>query len=1279
MKRISQALDREHTPAFELSTILDNQLEGSCEWLTTNASFRSWLAGGFSQAGTQDPLASADTCEDSRVFWLSGPPGSGKSTAAAHVVRFLDSSNMDCSYFFFKGFAKTSIKQLLFSIVLQMTQKNFTVRQAILAMLDDGDISSTQDHTGIWNRIFASRIFKIPFGQPQFWVLDGLDECARGTLATLVQLIGSIDAKVPLRIFVSSRTNDSLERLFRNKNIHPISIRTAGQGSLQDISHYLKARLSSNFATRNTTAEDTSGLMSEILSKSNGIFLWVSLIVPMLEATYTLEEMREHLRRVPSEMSGLYSRILTDIQESPNAEIAHCILTWVVCAPRPLKTETLLEAVRFDLGKTLLSADNFAPICRNLILVDDGTVKLMHQTVKEFLTTAQSRNYISRPDAHAQLAVLCLRQLTDRKFLPPPSRRILAPGARLCHSPLDDYVFENFSHHLSHASCSTHSEEILSGLSEFAASNLTTWIEWTATQGKLSPFMQTIENIRAYLARYIQSKAPIEPEYQLVDALVGDLARVVSVFSSSLLDTPSSIYNLIPLLCPARSAFFSKFGKGSKQKLICSANEEWDERLSCLVFSKRVLSIACDDRYLALGMADGLIRLHSTDTLEPLSVLRHGSPVRRLCFGNLSSVLASCSPKTIVLWGKRHQEIWRASIPMNPLSIDFTRDDDVLLLPFKDATIWSFGVMDGRRNEPLPLPGDSSDSDDTDDSTRAQRRITPFLVRHSPILNLTAIAHRSSHLSLAQMDTNEMLGVFEKFGFDAAERPPQILEVAFSPAADMRVMAISYQDGDIVTIDPWSQTQYAEYHLYAQVLASSPDGRTLAAADNEGVISLFAFESLRLLGRISSLDDKVSGILFASSSLRFFDIRENVCNVWEPAVLIRKNTSDDSSSENDEAYLPVAEIAYTRFFDEARAITAMAHTPNGKFSFCGREDGSISVHSLGTGDQCAEILVHAKMVDLRFIEWYDKAKLLISADASGRYIGTILSMAPPGSWTQTRQLFDRRTGGSIVQLILDATGSFLLVSTECGEELLQLNTASVSSEPPPVQTEYSCGASRWMLHPRDPTRLLLVDGTKVHIFRWQGLQRETPEHGIDILLPVGTQSLTSLSNTWHSRKGEVLIQAISPPNSPETTVLFLDVAQIQPSKTEISALSATFYLQSGIKASLGIHRSNLYFLSRRGWVCSMSTKALNDPESYTRHFFLPPFWQTSGDLILHVVNKQDVVFANRDDLVVFQGFLDFESKVNLKDDGAMSHFEPSPVSHRGRQLVVKVGSEQNII
>jgi hypothetical protein len=1301
MKQIAQGFDVAERPDADFIRMLDKLHMGSCQWLTDHQFFHDWLECDLMDANpTVKAITAGPAKMTPRFLWLNGPPGSGKSVASGHVIKYLESVNLDCAYFFFKNNEKTSLTQFLLSMALQMAESNFQIRHTFLAMMEEGEtIDSHSDHVMVWNNIFLGRIFKLALSQPQYWVIDALDECPSRPLATLMSMFSRIEATVPLRIFITSRPNGHVERLLNQERIMRVEMHTGQADSLRDIDAFVRSRLSPNIIQ--DFNEEEGDLVAEIIEKSNGIFLWASLIMTRLDEAHSIEAMRKTLDQVPSEMSGMYSGILESIVESPNADLAQCVLKWVVCARKPLTTEELREVVRLDINQTLRTSDRFAQICGNLITVDNNLVQVMHQTVKEFLTGEQSDYYIPRSWSHARIAELCLQHLNGRNFNPPRTRRAPAVSSKTdpnsTNAVFDDYASTNFSYHLAHCSPSESTLQLLPLLGTFVSSNVLTWIERVAKTGRLSLLSRTIQNLKVYLDRQVATSSPLDSDYQLTARFVDDLVRLSAIYGPNLVNTPSAIYSLIPLLCPKSSIIHWKFARQQfKQKVLCSFNNDWDERLSSFTFPSRVLSIACADQFFAVGLGDGSIKVYRQSTFELVNTLSHGEPVRRLANGNITGVLISGGLKTLRVWGGGVKQalLWSATVPEQPLSFRFSPDDSKVYVPLRNGEVYVYRAKNGVRLDELAILGEdmSSSDSDSDGGEHLQKRTMPMLIRISPMLGIAAIAYRSSHLQMSYYESDERVEAFEKEGYEDGGIPPQVLDVAFNENAEQNLMAVAYQDGDLVTLDPWTLQQKHAYHLNAHTLAASPDGHTLAAGDSECVISLFAFDGLRLLCRIESLEERIMGIVFASNSLRFFDLRGNTCNVWEPAVLIKKNLADDSSSEEADDYLmPASNLVCTRTFEGSKAITVMTQAGESNYVFCGREEGSITVHDISSGRVCAEFQFHARMVDIQHLEWNAQGKVLFSVDASRRCIATRLTL--PTSTTaattavqkqqqqlqlqQYEPILDFRAADTVLQALISPDGTTFLVSTQSGEELHSPSTGCITRSTHSAHTK-----ARWLSHPTDPSRLLLFDNDSevLHVFRWNDLTRETPACGIAIDLPPELASTpVSLSDEWHSRPAlATLVQTIAMPHSSQTGFLTLDLSTLtDPATTTRLQVSCTArQLVSHVRSVLGVYRSSLFFMSGRGWVCSISLKNLTSSSSssggsggsssskagyYIRHFFIPSVWQTGGEPIARVVSKTSVAMVYRDEVVVLQGFLEFEHKAVFEEEMAVVKGRAVPV------------------
>lgn len=78
---------------------------------------------------------------------------------------------------------------------------------------------------------------------------------------------------------------------------------------------------------------------------------------------------------------------------------------------------------------------------------------------------------------------------------------------------------------------------------------------------------------------------------------------------------------------------------------------------------------------------------------------------------------------------------------------------------------------------------------------------------------------------------------------------------------------------------------------------------------------------------VDSHDYSIKGMAFSSNSLRILDIRGICCHVWEPAVLVRKEASDDISEMVSEG-IQVARVEDIKVWGRNRKLSALA-APDG--------------------------------------------------------------------------------------------------------------------------------------------------------------------------------------------------------------------------------------------------------------------------------------------------------------------------------------------------------------
>jgi len=1240
LRRLSQWLEGANRPEADLATVLDKRFPGSCVWINGKQSFQNWENG----------LVDAPIC-----YWLRGEPATGKSTVTAHAIEYLERRNRECSFFFFKygDATRSTIASMLLSIAWQMASVHNVLRKSLMRMQSDGEIVDKADERSIWQKIFLSHIWNTQHRQMHYWIIDALDECTNQNV--IFPLLAKIPKHFPLRIFISSRPSILTQRMFEQEHINTAIIDVEREDSLSDIRLFLEAR-SRYLPVGTETAR--CDLIDKVTEKSNGNFLWTTLTLNELEEANSEEQIAQILESVPQEMDEFYSRILNRILTTPrNVELAKAIFRWVICAARPLLAEELKEAIKLDIHETPHNLEKDAgAICGHMIFVDSKQrVQIAHQTVRAYLVreALASEFAIVRPQAHARLAEVCLKYLCGDEMKTPRHRRGVGLSRVTRRSIFSNYAAAQFSEHVARSSSAIDAAFI--ALNSFLQGNVLAWIEFIATAGDLSPLTQTAKNFKIYLERRAKYRSPLGQEMSNVSAWANDIIHLVSRFGKALLTQPSSVQFLLPSVCPSNSIISKTFGEYPKgMKLTGLSQKEWNDQLSCTIYPKiQAYCVACCLNRFAVGLSDGCVRVYNEATCQEYSQLTHGEAVRHLGLTSPGTHLAAASRKKIKVWDLvTCALLWTVTAPDILLDIGFNGGGTILMVTTRTNLMLSLNVEDGTIVDEVQFSDIFENNHvDTEHKQRPSKlastyRRPPNLTVFSTELNLLAVGYRARPVTLWDLNDSSYVGQLWR---TSDEFQLAIIALAFNPNPDISLVAAAYQDGSILTFDPWTQQKCEDTGpIGAMILSSSPDGTILATADFTGVITLFDFETLKLLYKVSSLEQSVRQIVFSNSGLRFYDVRGDRSNVWEPAVLIRRHLSeDDSSLDFSEQAVTGPQIAINRTPDENLALTAIVAHHGGEYIFAGRENGTVVAYSSKTGCPVQELFSHRTKIGIHFLAWTEATSLLANVDRSSYITIRKLTFGHSGNISVENPLWELSPASPAQQVLFSLDGKRFLVSSVDVVEVWNPEAGMLVGSHAIALTR---GASKWANDPSQQRRLILVSDDRLRIYDWENFSELSGPDGIDL----GFQGIADIdaTNVFFSSRAQNLgisRTASRSSRSHATALRFWSSNVISLNTTESKHLADYGDLAKDIKTIIGTYRTQLVFLDHDGWVCSIDMDSLDAARKpFTRHFFIPfQMHGVTGHLQILVTSRGAIALAVGDELAVFHNGLSFEEQIGF--------------------------------
>jgi hypothetical protein len=364
---------------------------------------------------------------DRGIYWIQGKPGSGKST----LMKFLHTDKrtsewlqdpvegtlVSCGWFYFYNRGsriQKSFEGLLHSILHQILSRQDKLAEIVLPIY----LERSEKQRQHWTLHNLKRAFDLIVRQERFPLrlclfLDALDEY-EGHPEIVAEFLKSI-VKTPLKsmtkvnVCFSSRPWNVFIEEFGTCPGFSIHERTR-----DDIWRFTTGRMMGQRSMRQllTSGQDKEKraaeiLMSTIVGKAGGVFLWVRLVVEgLLRARIdgaSVAELMEIVSEMPAELEDYYERIIQQIPQRCRPE-SYAMFEILLRSAHRLDLSSFMSAIDCAFCETIQSvvsklrhrppsnatSDDLLRRLQSrsgglVEVVSDDTVQFMHQTVKDFI------------------------------------------------------------------------------------------------------------------------------------------------------------------------------------------------------------------------------------------------------------------------------------------------------------------------------------------------------------------------------------------------------------------------------------------------------------------------------------------------------------------------------------------------------------------------------------------------------------------------------------------------------------------------------------------------------------------------------------------------------------------------------------------------------------------------------------------------------------------------------------------------------------------------------
>ncbi|KAI9933659.1 hypothetical protein MW887_008132 [Aspergillus wentii] len=460
-----------------------------------------------------------------------------------------------------------------------------------------------------------------------FLAIDAVDEC-EAELPQLLDLIAHTTSMKPkIKWIVSSRNRDDIERHMRGSCSQRILRLELNADKITGaIDKFIDVRVS-QLSSLESHASIQNQIRSQMRQKSNGTFLWASLVFDELRKASFAADTLEILEETPTGLVPLFSRMMKKLLGLPTINLQRSIkiLSVVLLSCRPLH---LLE-MRVVAG---------LPVEINHLEELDRLV------TKDYLDTEQSTIIYAAGRAKIHREIYCHSLSAMSVTLRRDICDLKDPG------PVTDNSEPNWAALLPIQTLADNVElSDNEALFAFFATHLLHWFESLGLMRQMSVGIKIIE-------RLLQTvQADSFPEFT---KLLYDSMRLALAYTPIIETAPLQVYSGALIFSPQTSETRRRFWESRLPfvKSITGVQKNWNTCLQTIEdHGKSRINDICfspDDQTVATASSDSTIKLWDTVTgLMKQSLVGHKERVNSICFLQDAHHLASGSDDgRVILW-----------------------------------------------------------------------------------------------------------------------------------------------------------------------------------------------------------------------------------------------------------------------------------------------------------------------------------------------------------------------------------------------------------------------------------------------------------------------------------------------------------------------------------------------------------------------------------------------------------------------------------------------------
>lgn len=288
---------------------------------------RTWLFEAIDRWRSTDDLAS-------KLFWITGAPGVGKSAFAAHLAHYASDKVIAVQFIEYDKPDHSNPQRIVRTLAFQLATRLPDYRKLLLSLPEIAKLDR-KNPSELFDYLLANPL-KLAIGgrERNLVVLDALDEAGGDGRNELVEMLARNVPRLPdwIGIVVTSRPESDVAAPLQGLN--PFVLDTSTESNRADIRDYLRHELAPQLQSRT----DAGRLVEQVLDRSEGVFLYAERFCDDVQQGHLSLDRPE---RFPQGLGGVFfqyfQRLFPDLKKFRRD--VRPALRAILAAREPLPTE----------------------------------------------------------------------------------------------------------------------------------------------------------------------------------------------------------------------------------------------------------------------------------------------------------------------------------------------------------------------------------------------------------------------------------------------------------------------------------------------------------------------------------------------------------------------------------------------------------------------------------------------------------------------------------------------------------------------------------------------------------------------------------------------------------------------------------------------------------------------------------------------------------------------------------------------------------------------------